>query len=278
MATLRSTVTVASKTVDCFQSELSRSAPAISMELLANPASGPPSVQVSRTLGPLDRESHSVDPESLSVDGTQNTHLRTVSPPPRSSVNQNSVEKRSRSTVSGLPVASETVDSPLEQLRCPTMVIPYLPGIGDKLKKIASDFDVRVWYTYPGKTMDRFNLHRGQAHSSKSRYSVYNAQCICGLEYVGESARNLKVRLSEHIHKSSKSALSLHFRTDSKQHSEAMHNTVVLARERNNQKRKIIESLCIESKRPKLCNTGLSTEIPAIWKLCAECVEKELAG
>ncbi len=102
-------------------------------------------------------------------------------------------------------------ENPLERLqllRRPTMIIPFLPGISGILKTIATDNDVQTWYTYPGKLLDQFNQHRCRVHVSKRKYSVYCTQCICGLQYVGESNRNLKVCLAEHLYRSSRSAFT----------------------------------------------------------------------
>ncbi len=73
------------------------------------------------------------------------------------------------------------VQGGLGDLRRPTMIIPFLPGIGDRLQQIANKFDVWIWYTFPGKTADLFNAHRGRLHKSKSRHAIYQAHCLCGL-------------------------------------------------------------------------------------------------
>ncbi len=64
---------------------------------------------------------------------------------------------------------------------------------------------------------------------------------------------------------------------DPKQPDKTMYNTVILARERNCLKRKILESLCIDHKRAHLCNTGVSVEMPAVWNLCSDGLASELA-
>ncbi len=151
------------------------------------------------------------------------------------------------------------------------MVAPSVPGVSDRLRKIASSFGLWTWFTFPGKVPDMFTEHRGRTHKSKSRYSVYCCQCSCGIQYVGESNRNLKVRVAEHLHASSGSAFSSHLRANL-DHSPSAQNTVILASEKSTLKCRILESLCIENKAAKRCNTGLSIEIPPIWKICTEAV------
>ncbi len=109
---------------------------------------------------------------------------------------------------------------------------------------------------------------------------MYCANCSCGAQYVGETNRNLKVRLSEHKQNSSKSALSIHIQEhkhDSSPHEIVPHNTIILAREKNNLKRKITESLCIQHKAARLVNLGTSVELPDVWMRCAEVLRNQLA-
>ncbi len=62
------------------------------------------------------------------------------------------------------------------------------------------------------------------------------------------------------------------------QHTLVPHNTIVLAWERNGLKRKMFESLYIDQKAAKLCNTGVSVEMPAVWNICVDQLEqRELA-
>ncbi len=59
-------------------------------------------------------------------------------------------------------------------------------------------------------------------------------------------------------------------------HKPTMHDTIILAKERNCLKRKMTESFCIEHKCAKLCNTGVSMDLPAIWNLCSEELSRQL--
>ncbi len=83
-------------------------------------------------------------------------------------------------------------------IRKPTFLIPFIPGVSERLKKIASGYNVRTWYTFPGRISDWFTKYWGWQHPSKAQHTVYCAMCSCGIQYVGESERNLKVRLAEH--------------------------------------------------------------------------------
>ncbi len=159
--------------------------------------------------------------------------------------------------------------------RTPKLVIPFVPGVSERLKKVASSYNVRTWFTYPGRISDWFTVYRGRQHTSKAQHTVYCTICSCGLQYVGESKRNLKVRICEHLQNTSASAISTHIH--STDHSLLTKDTMILARERSSFKRKLLESLAIENKRARLCNTGLSLEIPGIWRIFSEHIRKDLA-
>ncbi len=45
----------------------------------------------------------------------------------------------------------------------------------------------------------------------------------------------------------------------------------------NGTKRKILESLCIQSKKARLCNTAVSVEIAPIWDMCTSNVANQLS-
>ncbi len=161
----------------------------------------------------------------------------------------------------------------------PTLVIPYVKGLGENLQKIAREANCSTWWKYPGRASDRFAAFKGQIHQSKAMNMVYCTECECGLKCIGESSRNLKVRLHEHLHGSSKSTLSAHF-LDHKNltgHKPAFQNTTVLAREQNSRKRKLTESICIKFKPALLCNSGVSMEMPGAWDVCIPGLVKQLS-
>ncbi len=91
-----------------------------------------------------------------------------------------------------------------------------MPGISDQLKTIATSFGIKTWFTFPGKLLELSTEYRGRQHASKSQNVVYCCTCRCGHQYVGETGRNLKVRLSEHLHPSSNSAFSEHLEVATK--------------------------------------------------------------
>ncbi len=96
----------------------------------------------------------------------------------------------------------------------PTMFGPYVPGISERLRSLSAQNGVRNWYSYSGKLRERFASFKDHLHVSKSQNTVYSVVCKCGVRYIGEMARNLKVRIHEHMLHSANSAIGLNVRAE----------------------------------------------------------------
>ncbi len=164
------------------------------------------------------------------------------------------------------------------QQRRPVLIAPYMKGIGEKLLKVAKKANCDTWWTYPGRGSDRFSGFKEQTHPSKAMNSMYYTGCTCGLKYIGELARNLKVRLGEHLHSSSTSTLTSHFLEypNHAMHKPDLNGTTILACEQNTRKRKLVESLCIKFKSARLCNSGVSLELSSTWDVCLPALQEQL--
>ncbi len=126
--------------------------------------------------------------------------------------------------------------------------------------------------------MDRFTIHQGWLPVAKTRHAVYRCFCSCGATYVGESERNLKLRISEHLTASSRSAFSDHLQNNG--HRPSPKDTLVIGCEKNKIKWKLLETIAIDhswkNKEQKLCNAGVSSDFPAIWQICTRAIRKQL--
>ncbi len=147
----------------------------------------------------------------------------------------------------------------------PTLICPYIPGVSERLRSLAARFGVRNWLSYSGKLSENFGTYKEQFHSSKSRFAVYALDCSCGAKYVGESGRNLKIRVREHKRPTSKSALSVHIREARDDHTIEENSTTVLTQEKNLCKRRFMESAVIKAKSRRLCNNGPSVYVSDTW-------------
>jgi hypothetical protein len=89
--------------------------------------------------------------------------------------------------------------------------IPYYHGIGHRLKKAARAFDIRVVFSFPHK-LGRLPAQLGREEevcpTAKSKHQdftdcersvVYAMPLTCGKFYVGQTARCVNERLTEHI-------------------------------------------------------------------------------
>ncbi len=160
----------------------------------------------------------------------------------------------------------------------PTLCTPYVPGISERLRTLAARFGVRSWFTYGGKLAENFSAYKDKMPASKTRFSVYSLECECGIKYVGESGRNLKVRVEEHKKRGSNSAFSLHMREAEGDHQFLENATSIISQERNLRKRRFIESTVIKAKAARLCNTGPSVFISDVWNPAIARVAKELSA
>jgi hypothetical protein len=93
---------------------------------------------------------------------------------------------------------SRSKRSPSDKTYQGTVIIPYVKDIYEKLRRIGNRFNVRtiikcniyiLWDT-DGNWTVRNNQQKEQC--------VYNIPCDCGRCYIGETKRNLEVRISEH--------------------------------------------------------------------------------
>ncbi len=159
----------------------------------------------------------------------------------------------------------------------PTLICPYIPHVSEWLRSLAVRFGVRSWMSYGGNMAQSFSNFKDKYHNSKSQFSIYAIDCSCGTKYVGESGRNLKVRIGEHKLQSSNSAISLHTRTAGDNHVITENMTTVIAQERNPRKRKFMESAVIKSKAARLCNTGPSVYVSDIWSPSLASLARSLA-
>ncbi len=92
----------------------------------------------------------------------------------------------------------------------PTLFVPYVRGLSERLRSVCAKYSVRSWFSYQGMLQETVSQFKDPFHCSKSQNAIYSVSCDCGMHYVGESARNLKIRIHEHAQKSSKSTISLY--------------------------------------------------------------------
>ncbi len=149
------------------------------------------------------------------------------------------------------------------------LIVPYIRGVSDKLRNIAARYGVKSWFSFSGRLGNGLSTtYKDQLHPSKSKYAVYRTMCMCGHGYVGQTERNLKVRLLEHKSATSNSSLSQHLST-STAHSLDANKTEIVSKEKHIVRRKILESMFIVNTPKAICNAGPSTQLSDMWFSCA---------
>ncbi len=131
--------------------------------------------------------------------------------------------------------------------------------------------------SYGGKLQERVSKFKDHLHSSKCRHSVYSVACRCGCRYIGESGRNLKIRIHEHSLSSSRSAISLHVNSAGMGHEILGESTMLISQEKNLRKWKFMESIGIKAKAQRLCNTGGSMQVSGVWNVGLPAVTRDLS-
>ncbi len=167
-------------------------------------------------------------------------------------------------------------ESPQQDIPKRALIIPYISGISDQLRTVAKRYQIPVWYTYTGKIGDGFSAsYKEKVPEAKQRHAIYEAVCTCNQRYIGESFRNLKVRINEHQSVHSSSALSKHLQLGG-WHKLLPNLTRTVIREKQKYRRKILESLVILNYPDILCNMGPSTNISDMWFGCRDRLRQAL--
>ncbi len=149
--------------------------------------------------------------------------------------------------------------------------------VSDNLRTVAKRYGIASWYSYSGRLGDQFSAaYKESTHQFRLRNAVYEAMCSCGQRYIGESNRNLKVRVAEHKSVHSNSSLSNHLRIGYA-HSLLANRTQTIIREKQQTHRKLLESLIMLHNPNNLCNTGPSLDVPDLWFGCQHRLRSALA-
>ncbi|PSN50520.1 hypothetical protein C0J52_14373, partial [Blattella germanica] len=78
-----------------------------------------------------------------------------------------------------------------------TAVIPNIPGVSEKLKKIVKKFGIRTAFkSYT--TLCNIQNTKPPNEQQANKNCVYNVPCECGIIYIGKTGRPLQTRINEH--------------------------------------------------------------------------------
>ena len=70
-----------------------------------------------------------------------------------------------------------------------TAVIPYIPGVSEKLKKIRNKFG--IWRAFKSNTTlcSILTITKPIKEQQESNSCAYNVPCECGKRYIGETGK-----------------------------------------------------------------------------------------
>ncbi|KAL3978929.1 G2/M phase-specific E3 ubiquitin-protein ligase [Sarotherodon galilaeus] len=153
--------------------------------------------------------------------------------------------------------------------RCNNIVIPYVAGVSEKLRRVFSKHDIPVYFR-PSNTL-RHKLVHPKDKTPKHRLNnvVYAVQCSeeCPDLYIGETKQPLHKRMAQHRRATSTgqdSAVHLHLKD--KGHSFEDANVHILDREDRWFERGVKEAIYVHCERPSLNRGGcLRHQLSAIY-------------
>ena len=99
------------------------------------------------------------------------------------------------------PPKQETADvsSPEEeQEKGPLVVIPYVAGMSEDIRRVCRKFNIRVVFKSGRTLRSMLTKVKDTLPLGKQSNVVYRIPCSCGQVYIGETKRRLETRLKEH--------------------------------------------------------------------------------
>lgn len=124
--------------------------------------------------------------------------------------------------------------------------MPYVPKISEQLQKILGSQNITVGHKTINNTQQFFTRLKSSTPKNNVTHTVYKIPCKdCPAQYVGQSIQYLKKRIEAHKY-SKKASTSLKKHKQDTDHEFDYENTRILAKEKNEFKRKILEMINIK--------------------------------
>ena len=94
--------------------------------------------------------------------------------------------------------AMKTPRSVREKTECQCSVsLPYTGSASHKMERILKEVGIQVYHSSDEKLFRSLCKHKDRVNEFQ-KPDVYRIPCECGLVYIGETGRNLSLRLKEH--------------------------------------------------------------------------------
>ena len=147
----------------------------------------------------------------------------------------------------------------------PPVGLPYMKGVSEKLKRIFHKFGANIYHVPTNTIRSSLVKPKDPAKTIEQCGVIYQLNCKdCGESYIGETARVLKKRVSEHKRTEGGKRTAVGDHQAEKKHQIDWDNLKIVGREDHTWKRKIKEALLIQRHTPHI-NKDQGAEIPPIY-------------
>ena len=81
-----------------------------------------------------------------------------------------------------------------------TLCLPYVQGLSERIERACKKLDVRAVFKSSKTLRGRLCRVKSKQPFDKTKGVIYSIPCTCGRECIGETGRNLRVRIGEHTY------------------------------------------------------------------------------
>ena len=154
----------------------------------------------------------------------------------------------------------------------PPIVIPYLKGLSYALRRTFDQYGVKTYFKPQNTIRQIIGSPKDKLDPLETCGCVYLVKCEgdngseCQHSYIGETERNLRARVAEHLRpSSSNSEVSRHIHRDAPSHKVTPGNVKILSRDEKWLDRGIKEAIHIRIHQPTLNRDAGRHQLPHIW-------------
>ena len=144
-----------------------------------------------------------------------------------------------------------------------TIVVPYMPGIGEKFRKMCKRKGIQVHFKGTNTLRTMLGNPKDKDPKNNQTGIIYHYNCSqinCPSAYIGESGRSLGERVKEHF----KALSPIHLQSTTTGHPMDPEQFSIVHKEVNNQSRTIKEAMFIWAQDPSLNRNLGKYQLPHI--------------
>ena len=153
--------------------------------------------------------------------------------------------------------------------KIPLVVLPYVAGVSENIRRVCRKFDVRVVFRSGQTLRSMLTRVKDALPLGKQSRIVYRIPCSCGQVYIGETIRRLETRMKEHQDACKKGTLE---KSAVAEHAWESHHTIrweetaILTQARRHKELMLKEAFHIHMvpARDRL-NRDVGMELPRCW-------------